>query len=253
MPLAVTDGLAMLSLAFDRLRFSTDTVATPQAIGVAMNVLGWPADPDAAEAALGIEPASDMARLVRGLGESESTLSGLANRLAPQVGVRFTDAELQNLLKLDELLVRSSGTGLGAILRQLDLGERGERAKLALEAGGDISRLILALADPVQASALAGIVSRIAPRSGDRFTSEEVAALQELDRFVVLAGANPFEKFQPPEAGRADKVRASAEVLDWPSEGLALLVIEVLSQAGSDRDAADKIIGILRQSVGSGP
>lgn len=144
----------------------------------------------------------DTARLLSALAASREALAGLASRLAPKAGSRYQANELDALRQLDTLIVRTSETGLDQFFRLLDHGHRGTRLVDALNAGGDRARLILALAE--ESRNLSGIISRLAPASGESFTAEEVARLEELDTLLVRSAGKPLETFAaqmlpPPE------------------------------------------------------
>ncbi|MFN7178300.1 hypothetical protein [Hyphomonas sp.] len=144
----------------------------------------------------------DTARLLSALAAGREALAGLASRLAPKAGDRYQSNELDALRQLDTLIVRTAGTGLDQFFRLLDQGHRGTRLVDALNAGGDRARLILALAEGSRD--LSGIISRLAPASGESFTAEEVARLEELDTLLVRSAGKPLETFAaqmlpPPE------------------------------------------------------
>lgn len=133
---------------------------------------------------------------------SAPELAGLVSRIVPKVGARFEAAEVEKLQNVDELIVRTSETGLTSVLRHLAQGERSDRLLEPLEANGHLARLILALASaPGEAEEM---VARLAPASGDAFSPEEVARIQRLNamltgragralnRFMALFGRNWF-------------------------------------------------------------
>lgn len=144
---------------------------------------------------------AELARFVEAA-VSAPELAGLVSRIVPKTGARFEATEVEKLQNVDELIVRTSETGLSFVLRQLAQGERAERLLEPLEANGHLSRLILALASaPGEAEEM---VARLAPASGDAFSPEEVARIRRLNamltgragralnRFMALFGQNWF-------------------------------------------------------------
>jgi len=109
-------------------------------------------------------------------------VAGLVSRIVPKDGARFEKAELEQLQKTDELIVRTSETGLGTVFRFIAHGEPAERLLRTLESGGVRSQLILALASAPDE--IDPLLDKLAPAEGNTFTSGEIVSLQRLQIFL---------------------------------------------------------------------
>jgi hypothetical protein len=109
-------------------------------------------------------------------------VAGLVSRIVPKDGARFEKAELEQLQKTDELIVRTSETGLGTVFRFIAHGEPAERLLRTLESGGVRSQLILALASAPDE--IDPLLDKLAPAEGNTFTSGEIVSLHRLQIFL---------------------------------------------------------------------
>jgi hypothetical protein len=149
----------------------------------------------------------DAGRLATAFATAPDALAGLASRLAPRNGTVFTGEQLERLCRLDAILVRAGDDGLAPLERFQAYGPRGEAMLDLLAAGGDMMRLVDALA--AAGPAVAGIVSRLLPADGRAYTPQELAWLQQVDRILIRSDRN---------ADRLDAIEALQQAAPSPSE-----------------------------------
>jgi hypothetical protein len=176
-----------------------------------MTILGVDAHMAAAVASLLSDARHrDLARFVQAA-TRDTALAGLVSRLAPGSGTQFAPAEVARLEQIDRLIVSAGEGGLDQLEDFLARRLQAEPFMSALAEGGDTARFLIALAGHRQS--LAGLTSRLAPRSGDSFSVEEVAHLQRLDELVVRTADTGFDAVfrQLAHGARAETLLAALE------------------------------------------
>ena len=193
MPASFETAIASITAAFDRLQFEPPEDESASSLATVLSMLGMGSVSRLLEEVSDLEPEGEVARFIAAISADRDALLGLASRLAPIEGPRFDADEIARLRALDELVIRTEATGLAPVFRQLAQGERAERLLQTLEADGHLSRLILALANAQKETE--GLVTRLAPGSGDDFSAEEVGKIQRLSAFLTSRQGRALNRF----------------------------------------------------------
>ena len=142
-------------------------LAPPPAIGGAW----YPDDverlSEARAVVAGAVAGGDTGRMLVALAAAGGRLAGLASRLAPAAGKRFSEADFDRLHRLEKFL---------------RYGPRGDAMLDLLEAGGELPRLVEALA--IAGADAAGLITRLLPGAA-AYTAEELAWLRRVDRALI--------------------------------------------------------------------
>lgn len=153
---------------------------------------------------------SDLARFAQAA-TRDTALAGLTSRLAPGAGTQFTPAEVARLEQIDRLIVSAGEGGLDQLEDFLARRDQAGPLMSVLADGGDTARFLIAVAGDRQS--LAGLSSRLAPRSGEAFGADEIARLQRLDELVVRTAETGLDALfrQLAHGARAEKLLAALE------------------------------------------
>ncbi len=182
MPASFETAVQSITAAFDRLHFYPPKGEPPGSLAPVLSMLGMGRVSRLLEDLSDLEPGSEVARFIAAFSADRDALLGLASRLAPKSGVTFDPTELEKLRALDELVIRTEGSGFGVVFRQIAQGEKGERFLEILEAKGELSRLLLALI--ASQGETDDTVARFVPKSGETYSPEEIEAMRRLNAFL---------------------------------------------------------------------
>jgi hypothetical protein len=187
-------GLDDLAAAFGRLSgvqpaqnsASSDIAPLLQVFGVTPDQALWLED------ANHISHGTDRAILTNAL--AHQSLDGLISRLKPQSGQAYSSPEIERLNQLDRLIVGAGEDGLEHLEKLSVLSDRLAPFAEAIQEGGDTARALSALT--LTRAPLAGLLSRLAPRTGQSYSDTETQRLAQLDRLIVWAGEDGFDQLE---------------------------------------------------------
>jgi len=211
LPPAIETAFNAIAGAFEPLRLEVPEAPSLRPLRPALSVIGLgAAAADFLDGLSGLAPEGEIARFATAAVTPPET-GGLASRLAPGTGTKFTPAEVARLEQIDRLIVSAGEGGLDQLEDFLARRVQAGRFMSALDEGGDTARFLIAVAG--DRKSLAGLASRLAPRSGDSFSVEEVAHLQRLDELVVRTADTGFDAVfrQLAHGSRAETLLAALE------------------------------------------